>query len=132
MSIAGEKKLEASYHETRKRASVGSKKVVHTSYLHLDGIIHEKTRLAIISVLLTYGSVSFRELKDLLGISDGNLSVHARRLEQAGYLICDKRFDGRVPRTEYSLTESGSRALVEYVECIEPIIQSIRNNSIAC
>lgn len=101
-------------------------KIIHTSYLYLDNMIHERTRLAIISVLVIYNSLSFRELKDLLGISDGNLSVHARRLERAGYLLCDKRFDGRVPRTEYSLTKAGRRAVASYVECLEPLILAIR------
>ncbi len=92
----------------------------------LDPIIHERIRLAIASALAVNERLSFNELKRLLNTTDGNLSVHARKLEDAGYLGCDKYFDGRVPKTEYWLTGTGRRALERYLDRMEEIIRATR------
>jgi DNA-binding transcriptional ArsR family regulator len=94
--------------------------------VELDRIIHERVRLAIVSALAGTDSLSFSELKSALDTSDGNLSVHARRLEDAGYIACHKSFEGRVPRTEYALTPAGRRALQSYVEHMEALIRRVR------
>lgn len=93
----------------------------------LDRIIHERIRLAIVSALAVNPTLTFNDLKKLLGTSDGNLSVHARKLEEAGYLTCTKQFEGRIPRTEYSLTASGRKALQRYLDHMEALIQATRN-----
>ena len=82
----------------------------------LDPIVHERVRLAIVSALAVRSKLAFADLKSLLGLTDGNLSVHARKLEDAGYVTCSKSFAGRVPRTEYRLTAAGRRALDRYLE----------------
>jgi len=92
----------------------------------LDRVIHERVRLAIVSALAASPSLTFNELKDLLGVSDGNLSVHARRLEEAGYVACEKGFSGRVPRTVYRLTPAGRRAFARYVDHLEALISHAR------
>src|SRR5215469_2330367 len=92
----------------------------------LDRLIHERTRLAIISALAVNPSLTFNELKELLGASDGNLSVHARKLEDAGYVACTKSFAGRVPKTEYRLTAAGRRALEKYLSHMEALIRATR------
>jgi DNA-binding transcriptional ArsR family regulator len=92
----------------------------------LDRLIHERLRLALVSALATRESLSHNELKTLLATSDGNLSVHARRLEEAGYVAADKRFEGRVPRTEYRLTERGRRAFERYLGHLEALIRAAR------
>ncbi len=92
----------------------------------LDELIHQRTRLAILSALATDERVSFNDLKAVLGATDGNLSVHARKLEEAGYVRCTKRFRGRVPHTEYQLTAAGRRALEDYLAHMESIIQAAR------
>jgi DNA-binding HxlR family transcriptional regulator len=92
----------------------------------LDRVIHERLRLAIVSALAVNESLTFNELKTLLETSDGNLSVHARKLEDAGYLVCHKSFDGRVPRTEYRLTAAGRRALERYLDHMEALIRATR------
>jgi DNA-binding MarR family transcriptional regulator len=94
--------------------------------VNLDRLIHERTRLAIISALAVNTSLTFSELKELLGASDGNLSVHARKLEDAGYVSCSKSFAGRMPKTEYRLTPSGRRALEKYLNHMEALIQATR------
>jgi len=94
--------------------------------VRLDAVIHERVRLAIISALAVNESLSFNDLKKLLEVSDGNLSVHARKLEDAGYVRCTKSFVGRQPRTEYKLTASGRRALEGYLEQMESVIRSTR------
>jgi DNA-binding transcriptional ArsR family regulator len=83
-------------------------------------------RLAIVSALAVNDSLSFNELKRLLDTTDGNLSVHARRLEEAGYVTCSKTFEGRVPRTEYRLSAAGRRALERYLEHLEALIRATR------
>jgi len=92
----------------------------------LDRLIHERTRLGIVSALAVNRSLSFGELKKLLRTTDGNLSVHARRLEEAGYIACRKSFRGRLPKTEYRLTALGRRALMRYLECMEKLIRAAR------
>ncbi len=92
----------------------------------LDAVIHERLRLAIVSALAANERLSFVELKALLDVTDGNLSAHARRLEDAGYIVARKRFEGRVPRTEYELTVEGRAALERYVEHMEALIRVAR------
>ena len=94
--------------------------------LELDRLIHERMRLAIVSSLAVNESLSFNELKRLLDTTDGNLSVHARKLEEADYIICTKSFEGRVPRTEYRLSSAGRKALERYLEHMEALIRSTR------
>ncbi len=93
----------------------------------LDRLIHERQRLGIVSALAVNESLSFNELKALMQTTDGNLSVHARKLEDAGYITCRKSFEGRVPRTDYSLTASGRRALECYLDHMEAIIKATRS-----
>ena len=92
----------------------------------LDRLIHERLRLGIISALAVNESLTFNELKHMVKTSDGNLSVHARKLEDAGYVNCSKTFDGRTPRTEYSLTNAGRRALERYLDHMEAVIRQMR------
>jgi DNA-binding HxlR family transcriptional regulator len=99
------------------------------SSLELDRMIHERVRLAIVSALAVNESLTFNELKQLLGTSDGNLSVHARRLEDAGYVECLKSFAGRLPRTEFRLTPLGRDALERYLSHMEGLISSTRSGS---
>jgi DNA-binding transcriptional ArsR family regulator len=94
--------------------------------LELDRLIHERVRLAIVSALAASDSLSFNELKALLRTTDGNLSVHARKLEEARYVTCTKRFDGRIPRTEYRLTAAGRQALDRYLAHMEALIRAAR------
>lgn len=93
--------------------------------LELDRVIHERLRLAMVSALAVNEALSFNELKTLLDASDGNISVHARKLEDAGYLSCTKGFDGRIPRTEYRLTAQGRRALERYLAHMEALIKQV-------
>ena len=92
----------------------------------LDRIIHERVRLAIVSALAVNTALTFNDLKKALRITDGNLSVHARRLEEAGYVECRKSFEGRVPRTEFRLTPAGRRALERYLDHMEALIRATR------
>ena len=93
-----------------------------------DHLIHERVRLAIISALAVNESLTFVELKEILATSDGNLSVHARKLEDAGYLKCIKYFDNRTPKTEYRLTTDGRQALERYLDHMEALVQTIRQS----
>ena len=104
-------------HETNSEQTVG--------FPDLERLVHERTRLGIVSALSVNARLSFSELKQLLGTTDGNLSVHARKLEEAGYLRCSKSFEGRMPRTEYELTAAGRRALERYLQHMEAIIRAI-------
>jgi DNA-binding MarR family transcriptional regulator len=97
------------------------------SPLELDRLIHERLRLGIISALAVNERLTFNDLKQLLQTTDGNLSVHARKLEEAQYIACDKSFDGRVPRTEFRLTAAGRRALEKYLAHMEAIIKAVRD-----
>ncbi len=92
----------------------------------LDRLIHERLRLGIVSALAVSEAVTFVELKGLLKTTDGNLSVHARKLEEAGYIACTKKFEGRLPRTEYRLTAIGRKALERYLDHMEAIIRATR------
>ena len=94
--------------------------------LQLDRIIHERMRLGIVSALAANESLGFNDLKELLQTTDGNLSVHARKLEEAQYVSCTKYFEGRVPRTRYRLTPAGRRALEAYLNHMEALIQATR------
>ena len=96
------------------------------SPLGLDRLIHERLRLGIVSALAVNESLSFNDLKKLMNTTDGNLSVHARKLEEANYVTCNKSFEGRVPRTSYSLTQSGRRALERYLDHMEALIRATR------
>ncbi len=92
----------------------------------LDPLIHERLRLGILSALVVQESLTFTELRDLLQTTDGNLSVQARRLEGAGYVICDKRFEDRKPKSTYRLTDAGRKALEEYLETLSDLLPDIR------
>jgi DNA-binding MarR family transcriptional regulator len=92
----------------------------------LDRLIHERMRLGIVSALAVNDSLTFNQLKALLRTTDGNLSVHARRLEEADYIGCTKSFDGRLPKTEFRLTAAGRRALERYLNHMEALIQATR------
>ena len=93
----------------------------------LDRLIHERMRLGIVSALAVNDSLTFNELKELLETSDGNISVHARKLEEAGYIDCTKSFEGRMPKTEYALTAAGRRALERYLDHMEALIRATRD-----
>jgi DNA-binding HxlR family transcriptional regulator len=92
----------------------------------LDRLIHERMRLGIVSALAANQSLTFNELKKLLKTTDGNLSVHARKLEEADYIACTKSFEGRMPKTEYRLTDRGRQALEKYLRHMEALIQAMR------
>jgi len=93
----------------------------------LDRLIHERLRLGILSALSVNHSLTFNQLKKLLDTTDGNLSVHARKLEEAAYVACTKSFEGRMPKTEYRLTAAGRKALERYLDHMEALIQAMRD-----
>ena len=95
----------------------------------LDKVIHERMRLGMISALAANERLSFSELKTLLATSDGNISVHARKLEEAGYLTCTKSFKGRVPLTEYAITNEGRAALTRYLDHMEALIKAMKRRN---
>jgi DNA-binding HxlR family transcriptional regulator len=92
----------------------------------LDRLIHERVRLGIVSALAVNRSLTFNELKAMLKTTDGNLSVHARKLEEADYIVCTKSFDGRLPKTEYRLASAGRKALERYLNHMEALIRATR------
>ena len=96
---------------------------------NLDRLIHERLRLGIISALAANESLTFSDLKNLMNTTDGNLSVHARKLEDAGYVMCTKGFEGRLPKTQFTLTDAGHRALRQYLDHMEAIIKHARAKS---
>jgi DNA-binding transcriptional ArsR family regulator len=100
--------------------------IVETEVPDLDRLIHERTRLAIVSALAVNESLTFTELRSILKTTDGNVSVHTRKLEEANYLTCHKSFEGRVPKTQYSLTAAGRRALERYLNHMEALIKATR------
>jgi DNA-binding HxlR family transcriptional regulator len=102
----------------------GSAQPVSTN---LDRLIHERIRLGIVSALAVNRSLTFNELKALLRTTDGNLSVHARKLEEADYIVCTKSFDGRLPKTEYRLAAAGRKALERYLNHMEALIRATRD-----
>ena len=91
----------------------------------LDPLIHERLRLGILSALVVQESLSFTELRDLLSTTDGNLSVQARRLEEAGYVVCDKKFEGRKPKSTYRLSPAGRAALEEYIQTLSSLLPNL-------
>ena len=99
----------------------------HSAAPNLDRLIHERLRLGIISALAANESLTFSDLKRLMNTTDGNLSVHARKLEEAGYISCAKFFEGRLPKTEYKLTAAGRSALENYLSHMESLIKQMRN-----
>jgi DNA-binding MarR family transcriptional regulator len=107
-------------------AAHGRKRTPRKTPIELDHVIHERVRLAILSALASAPSLSFNELKDLLATSDGNLSVHARRLEDAGFVACEKSFVDRIPRTQYQITAAGRKALDDYLDHMETLIRRVR------
>jgi DNA-binding transcriptional ArsR family regulator len=113
--------------ETRARLrSVRGDTETESSPAELDRLIHERMRLAIVSALAVNESLTFNDLKELLKTTDGNLSVHARKLEEAAYVTCTKYFDGRTPKTEYRLTAEGRSALERYLDHMEALIRATR------
>ncbi len=109
---------------TRSLESVAGQRSQSTA--RLDRLIHERMRLGIVSALAVNPTLTFNELKRLMKTTDGNLSVHARKLEEAHYVQCSKSFDGRVPRTQYRLTDTGRRALERYLDHMEALIRTMR------
>jgi DNA-binding transcriptional ArsR family regulator len=110
----------------QKMDAIASASVKAAQTTELDRLIHERTRLAIISALAVNESMTFNDLKALLNTTDGNLSVHARKLEEAEYIICLKSFEGRIPKTEYRLAAAGRKALERYLNHMEALIQATR------
>jgi len=114
--------------EPRSRGSARSAQAMRAAEKapELDGLIHERMRLGIVSALAANESLTFSELKELLKTTDGNVSVHARKLEDADYISCAKSFVGRMPKTEYRLTDKGRRALEKYLNHMEALIRAAR------
>ena len=123
LAIAKENQSE----EAKKPQTLKIAETAETVSTELDKIIHERMRLGIISALAASKSLSFTDLKNLLNTTDGNISVHARKLEDAGYLSCEKSFNGRVPLTEYRITSEGKQALEKYLNHMEALISAMRN-----
>jgi len=115
-------------HEARSRGSARSAQAMRAAEKapELDSLIHERMRLGIVSALAANESLTFSELKELLKTTDGNVSVHARKLEDADYISCAKSFVGRMPKTEYRLTDTGRRALEKYLNHMEALIRAAR------
>ena len=115
-------------HQQPEHVSEGLPRALEGSAItaRLDKVIHEPVRLGILSALAANAALTFRELKDLLKTTDGNLSIHARKLEDAEYVKCSKNFEGRVPQTNFRITPAGRRALEEYIRHMEAIIQATR------
>ena len=111
---------------TARKQQTRAHPIVETSIPDFDRLIHEKTRLAIVSALAVNPSLTFNEMKAILKTTDGNVSVHTRKLEDAGYVSCRKSFDGRVPKTEYALTGPGRKALEKYLNHMEALIKATR------
>ena len=112
--------------ERAQRTSVKRSGAPQAPARELNRLIHERTRLGIVSALAVNDRLTFNELKESLRASDGNLSVHARKLEEAGYISCTKSFAGRLPKTEYRLTAAGRRALERYLDHMEALIRATR------
>jgi len=109
-----------------RRVAAPAQRPAKAAVPELDRIVHERVRLAIVSALAVNDAMTFGDLKTLLDATDGNLSVHARKLEDAGYVVCTKGFDGRVPRTEYRLSATGRKALEKYLTHMEALIRATR------
>ena len=119
-------KSSAARHTTPSPRSETAARGAARAAAELDRLIHERVRLGIVSALAGVDRLSFNDLKSLLKVSDGNLSVHARKLEEAEYISCTKSFDGRIPKTEYRLTAAGRRALERYLDHMEALIRATR------
>jgi DNA-binding HxlR family transcriptional regulator len=117
----------ASWEQDAHSVVPGTPPHVAASPPNLDRLIHERIRLGIVSALAVNDTLTFNELKKLLGTTDGNLSVHAVKLEEAGYITSSKYFEGRIPRTEYQLTDEGRRALDRYLDHMEALIRVTRH-----
>jgi DNA-binding HxlR family transcriptional regulator len=113
--------------EEKTKRSTPRARTAETPAANLNRVIHERTRLGILSALAVNASLAFSELKELLRATDGNLSVHARKLEDAGYISCTKSFVGRIPKTEYRLMPAGRRALEKYLDHMEALIRATRD-----
>jgi DNA-binding HxlR family transcriptional regulator len=128
--VAKQATLKHSTQKKREANSSGLQDVRGAKMKHpapaLDRLIHERMRLGIVSALAASESLTFNDLKSLMNTTDGNLSVHARKLEEGGYIACMKSFEGRLPKTEYKLTAGGRRALENYLSHMETIIQQMR------
>jgi DNA-binding HxlR family transcriptional regulator len=118
-------------HSAHKKTAADLRDVAAAKAKHLapslDRLIHERMRLGIVSALAANESLTFNDLKGLMNTTDGNLSVHARKLEDGGYIACTKSFEGRLPKTEYKLTVAGRRALESYLSHMETLIQQMRS-----
>jgi DNA-binding HxlR family transcriptional regulator len=108
------------------RATASAKVREPKPAMSLDKLIHERLRLGIVSALAVNERLTFNDLKRLLNTTDGNLSVHARKLEDAEYIVCEKSFEGRMPKTEYHLTAAGRRALDKYVAHMEALLKAVK------
>lgn len=108
------------------KQSTAVEKAAETVSNNLDKLIHEKMRLGIISALAANKSLTFNDLKSILNTTDGNVSVHARKLEEAGYIVCEKSFNGRIPLTEYRITNEGREALNRYLNHMEALIKAMK------
>ena len=119
-------------HSGQKKSATNLREVAGVKAKHLapglDRLIHERMRLGIVSALAANESLTFNDLKSLMNTTDGNLSVHARKLEDGGYIACTKSFEGRLPKTEYKLTVAGRRALESYLSHMETLIHQMRNS----
>jgi len=119
-------------HSGQKKSATSLREVADVKAKHLapglDRLIHERMRLGIVSALAANESLTFNDLKSLMNTTDGNLSVHARKLEDGGYIACTKSFEGRLPKTEYKLTVAGRRALESYLSHMETLIHQTRNS----
>ena len=119
-------------HTSQKKSAADLREVAGAKAKHLapglDRLIHERMRLGIVSALAANESLTFNDLKNLMNTTDGNLSVHARKLEDGGYIACTKSFEGRMPKTEYKLTVAGRRALENYLSHMETLIHQMRSS----
>jgi DNA-binding HxlR family transcriptional regulator len=119
-------------HSTQKKSATDLREVADSKAKHLapglDRLIHERMRLGIVSALAANESLTFNNLKSLMNTTDGNLSVHARKLEDGGYIACIKSFEGRLPKTEYKITVAGRRALENYLSHMETLIHQMRKS----
>src|SRR5215470_13874287 len=122
--VARQVKSEA--HSTKQQHAPARTRPAQSRAAELDRIIHEPIRLGIVSALAANESMTFNELKELLRTTDGNLSVHARKLEEGQYVACEKYFEGRVPKTEYRLTGAGRRSLETYLNHMEALIRATK------
>ncbi len=126
-ALAAQNRQRKKGEESRSLRGAPRSRSAQSTTAELDRLIHERMRLAIVSALAVNESLTFNDLKELLKTTDGNLSVHARKLEEAEYVTCNKYFDGRVPKTEYRLTATGRAALEYYLSHMEALIRATRD-----